>query len=45
MVCVRIGDRSLPLAWIAEEGSANIGFKGQRISLEQVLDRLPRGGR
>ena len=23
MVCVRIGDRSLPLAWIAEEGAAN----------------------
>ena len=43
MVCVRIGDRSLPLAWIAEEGSANIGFEGQRIILEQVLDRLPRG--
>ena len=43
MVCVRIGDRSLPLAWIAEEGSANIGFEGQRIILEQVLDWLPRG--
>ncbi len=43
MVCVRIGDRSLPLAWIAEEGAANIGFEGQRLVLEQVLDWLPTG--
>jgi hypothetical protein len=41
MVCVRIGDRSLPLAWVAEEGAANIGFERQRIVLEQVLDWLP----
>jgi hypothetical protein len=43
MVCVRIGDRSLPLAWIAEEGAANIGFEGQRIVLEQVRGWLPAG--
>ncbi len=45
MVCVRMGDRSLPLAWIAEEGAANIGFEGQRIVLERVLAWLPRGAK
>lgn len=43
MVSVRVGDRSLPLAWIAEEGAANIGFKGQRLVLERVLAWLPAG--
>jgi len=43
MVCVRVGDRSLPLAWIAEEGAANIGFEGQRIILERVRGWLPAG--
>ena len=43
MVCVRVGDRSLPLAWIAEEGAANIGFAGQRIVLERVRAWLPAG--
>lgn len=43
MVCVRVGDRSLPLAWIAEEGAANIGFEGQRIVLERVRGWLPAG--
>lgn len=43
MVSVRVGDRSLPLAWIAEEGAANIGFEGQRIVLERVLAWLPAG--
>ncbi len=43
MVCVRVGDRSLPLAWIAEEGAANIGFEGQRIVLERVWAWLPAG--
>lgn len=38
MVSVRVGDRALPLAWLAEMGSANIGFEGQR----QVLDRVRR---
>lgn len=43
MVCVRVGDRSLPLAWLAEEGAANIGFEGQRRVLERVLGWLPAG--
>lgn len=43
MVCVRVGDRSLPLAWIAEAGAANIGFAGQQIVLEQVRAWLPAG--
>ncbi len=43
MVCVRLGDRSLPLAWIAEQGAANIGFEGQRIVLERVREWLPAG--
>ncbi len=41
MVSVRVGDRALPLAWIAEVGAANIGFEGQRQVLEQVLAWLP----
>lgn len=28
MVAVGVGDRALPLAWRAEEGTANIGFAG-----------------
>lgn len=43
MVCLRVGDRSLPLAWIAEKGAANIGFAGQRIVLERVRGWLPAG--
>ena len=43
MVCVRIGDRSLPLAWIAEEGAANIGFESQCIVLERIRRWLPVG--
>lgn len=43
MVCVRIGDRSLPLAWRAEAGAANIGFAGQRELLERVRAWLPAG--
>lgn len=43
MVCVRVGDRSLPLAWLAEAGAANIGFAGQRRVLEQVVGWLPGG--
>jgi len=26
MITLRVGDRSLPLAWLEEEGAANIGF-------------------
>ena len=43
MVCLRVGDRSAPLAWIAQAGAANIGFEGQRIVLERVLAWLPAG--
>jgi hypothetical protein len=41
MVGVRVGDRSLPLAWIAEEGAANMGFEDQRRVLERVRGWLP----
>lgn len=41
MVALRVGDRALPLAWLAEEGPANIGFEGQRKLLGQVLAWLP----
>ncbi len=43
MVGVRVGDRSLPLAWRAEAGAANIGFEGQRLILERVRGWLPTG--
>lgn len=43
MVSVRVGDRSLPLAWVAEAGAANIGFEGQRPVLERVRAWLPAG--
>jgi hypothetical protein len=43
MVSVRAGDRSLPLAWYAEAGTANIGFAGQRRVLEPVRAWLPAG--
>lgn len=43
MVALRVGDRALPLAWLAEEGPANIGFEGQRKVLGQVLAWLPPG--
>ncbi len=45
MVCLRVADRSLPLAWIAEEGAANIGFEGQRSVLERVRKWLPAGAK
>ena len=43
MVSLRVGDRALPLAWLAEAGAANIGFEGQRKLLEQVRAWLPEG--
>jgi hypothetical protein len=43
MVSVRVGDRALPLAWIAEMGAANLGFEKQRTVLERVLAWLPEG--
>ncbi len=45
MVSVRVGGRALPLAWLAEEGPANIGFEGQRKLLERVLAWLPKEAR
>ena len=44
-ISVRVGDRSLPLAWYAEAGEANIGFAGQLTLLERVLGWLPEGAR
>lgn len=43
MVSVRVGARSLPLAWCVEAGAANIGFDGQKPLLEQVRNWLPPG--
>ncbi len=45
MITVRIGDRSLPLTWLAEEGAANIGFAKQKALLEGILPRLPQGAK
>ena len=45
MITVRIGDRSLPLAWLAEEGAANIGFARQKELLERILPWLPQGAK
>lgn len=43
MVNVRVGDRSLPLAWVVEAGAGSIGFEGQQPVLERVLAWLPEG--
>lgn len=43
MVSVRVGERSLPLAWMAQAGAANIDFAGQQVVLEQVRAWLPAG--
>lgn len=43
MLAVRVGDRSLPLAWRVEVGAANIGFAGQQEMLERVRGWLPVG--
>jgi Transposase DDE domain len=43
MVSLRVGDRALPVAWLAAEGPANIGFERQRRVLEQVRAWLPEG--
>jgi hypothetical protein len=43
MLAVRVGDRSLPLAWWVEAGAANIGFAGQQVVLERVRAWLPVG--
>jgi hypothetical protein len=45
MITVRVGDRSLPLAWLAEEGAANIGFAQQKVLLDCVLRWLPDGAK
>lgn len=41
MIGLCIGDRALPLAWIAATGAANMGFEQQKILLERVLSWLP----
>jgi hypothetical protein len=43
MLTVRLGDRSLPLAWLVEAGAANIGFAQQKILLAQVVEWIPAG--
>jgi hypothetical protein len=45
LAVLRVGDRALPLAWLAEAGPANIGFEGQKTVLEQVLAWLPEGAK
>jgi len=45
MITVRVGDRSLPLAWLAEEGAANIGFAKQKVLLDCVLKWIPDGAK
>ena len=45
MITVRMGDRSLPLAWLAEAGAANIGFSKQKILLDCVLAWIPDGAK
>lgn len=44
MITLRVWDRSLTLAWLAEAGAANIGFAQQQIVLAQVLAWIPVGG-
>lgn len=43
MLTVRLGDRSLPLAWLAEAGAANIGFPKQKVLLDKVREWIPAG--
>jgi hypothetical protein len=43
MLTVRIGDRSLPLLWLAEAGAANIGFAQQKAILDKVQEWIPNG--
>jgi len=43
MITVRVGDRSLPLVWLAQKGAANIGFSKQKMLLDQVLAWMPSG--
>lgn len=45
VITVRIGGRSLPLTWLAEEGSANIDFAKQKILLDRVLTWIPTGAK
>jgi hypothetical protein len=46
MVSVRVGDRALPVAWLAEAGPTNIGFEGRGFELGdsqlEHADRLER---
>ena len=45
IITVRVGGRSLPLAWLTEEGAANIGFAQQKILLDSLLSWLPDGAK
>ncbi len=41
VVALRVGDRALPLAWLAEAGPAHLGFENQKRRLESVRAWLP----
>ncbi|MFZ2171692.1 MAG: hypothetical protein WAW61_18885 [Methylococcaceae bacterium] len=41
MITICMGDRSMPLAWLAQAGAANIGFGKQKILLDFVLTWIP----
>ena len=45
MVGLGMGERALPLSWLAQEGPANIGFDGQKQVLEQVFAWIPEGAK
>jgi hypothetical protein len=45
MITLRLGDRTIPLVWLTEEGAANIGFAKQKILLDSELTRIPDGAK
>jgi hypothetical protein len=45
MITLRLGDRTIPLVWLTEEGAANIGFDKQKVLLDCVLAWLPDGAK
>jgi Transposase DDE domain len=45
VVAVRVGGRSLPIAWRVKETEGAIGFSEQKLALETVLALLPEGAK
>jgi Transposase DDE domain len=45
VVAVRVGGRSLPIAWRVKETEGAIGFSEQKLALETVLALLPDGAK